>query len=105
LENFYVIFDSYDNTQDNTLQASKTLVYGTRVPDFLLQDNFIPDIDDQQFSLLINESKALAWVELRQMPHSKAEQEIKRQWAAVQKDKSVSGKPVYFDQFPYFGRK
>src|SRR5260370_36072631 len=28
LENFYVIFDSFDNTQDSTLEASKTQCYG-----------------------------------------------------------------------------
>lgn len=105
LENSFVLFDQYDNAQDNTLQSSKTLAYGVKVPEFLLQDNFTPDIDDQQFPLLINEAKALAWFELRQMTHAKAEQEARRQWASVQKDKAVADKPIPFDQFPYFGRK
>lgn len=105
LSNFYVIFNSFDNTQDSTLQASKTQCFGQVVPAFQLVDSFIPDLDAQQFPLLINEAKALAFYELKQQPHAKAEQEVKRQWSAVQKNKSINNKPSYFEQLPNFGRK
>jgi len=39
IENTYVVFDSYDDTQDTTLQASKTLCYGQIVPPFQMTDN------------------------------------------------------------------
>lgn len=104
LENYYVIFDSFDKTQDSTLQASKTMCWGQKVPPFLMEDTFIPDLDDQQFPLLMNEAKALAFYTLKQQPHAKAEQEIKRQWSSVQKTKSITNKPSYFDQLPSFGR-
>lgn len=105
LSNFYVIFDSYDNSQDDTLQASKTQVFGEVVPRFLMEDTFIPDLDAQQFPLLINEAKSLAFYELKQQPHAKAEQEVKRQWSTVQKNKSINNKPEYFNQIADFGRK
>lgn len=105
LKNQYVLFDSYDSDFDTTLQASKTLCFGEVIPDFTLTDNFIPDLDDQLFPLLLNESIAMAFYELKQMPHAKAEQEIKRQWSAVQQNKSISDKPSYFDQLPFFGRQ
>jgi hypothetical protein len=102
--NYYVLFDSYDQTQDSTLQASKTMCWGQMVPDFKLTDTFVPALDDQQFPLLINEAKSLAFMELKQMPHPKADQEIKRGWSYIQKKKSVTNKPTYFDQLPSFGR-
>jgi hypothetical protein len=105
LSNFYVLFDSFDATQDSTLQASKTLAFGQTVPAFQFTDNFIPQMNDQSFSLLINEAKILAFYELKQMPHPIADAEVKRQWAVVQKEKAVSNKPMPFDQFPYMGRK
>lgn len=105
LSNFYVIFNSFDNTQDSTLQGSKTQCFGQVVPIFTLSDSFVPDLDAQQFPLLINEAKALAFYELKQQPHAKAEQEVKRQWSTVQKNKSINNKPSYFDQLPNFGRK
>lgn len=104
LSNYFVFFDSYDNTQDSTLQQVKTLAFGDTVPPFVLSDTFVPDLDDQQFPLLLNEAKSLAFYELKQMPHAKADQEIKRQWTVVQKSKSIANKPGYFDQLSNFGR-
>lgn len=105
ISNSYVIFDTYDSTVDSTLQASKTMCAGQISPSFRMEDDFIPDLDDKEFPLLLNEAKALAFYELKQTPHVKAEQEIKRQWSAVSKNKSVSNKPSYFDQLPNFARR
>lgn len=104
ISNYQVVFDTFDNTQDSTLQASKTMCWGQMVTPFEMNDNFIPDLDDGQFPLLLNEAKALAYYELKQTPHAKAEQEVKRQWSQVQKNKSISGKPTYFNQLADFGR-
>jgi hypothetical protein len=100
----YILFDSYDNKVDSTLQASKCMAYGQMVPTWQFTDTFIPLIDEVSVPLLLNEAKSLAFFELKQMPHTKAEQEAKRQWSSVQRDKSKSDKPSYFDQFPNFGR-
>lgn len=100
-----VIFNSYNSTVDSTLQSSKTLAEAQVIPTFTLSDSFTPDLDDAQFPLLLNEAKALAFMELKQMPNAKAEQEAKRQWSSVQRDKAVVNRPTYFDQFPNFGRK
>lgn len=105
IENQYFLFDTFDSTQDATLQASKTMCYGEMIPQFLLQDSFIPQIDDYNFQLLIAEAKELAFLELKQMDHPKAAQETKRQWSRLQKDKSVTNKPTYFNQLPNFGRR
>lgn len=104
LENYYVIFDTFDADFDSTLQASKTLIYGQKVTPFTMDDTFSPDIDENDFPLLINEAKALAFFELKQIPHVKAEQEVKRQWNQVQKNKAVSNKPSHFDALANYGR-
>lgn len=104
ISNNWVVFDAYDITQDSTLQASKTEAFGQVVPPFKLTDSFIPTLDDQQFPLLLNESKSLAFYELKQMAHQKADQEIQRQWTVTQKNKSKSNKPSYFDQLDDYGR-
>src|SRR6266566_2298068 len=104
LSDHYVIFDSYDNTQDSTLQASKTMAFGEIIPHWQMVDTFVPNIDESTVPLLLNESKSLAFFELKQTPHSKAEQEAKRAWSSVQRDKSLINRPTYFDQLPNFGR-
>lgn len=103
--NYYVIFDGYDASQDDTLQSSKTMAWGQVAPAFKMEDNFIPRMDDKQFPLLLNEAKSLAFYELKQTMHQKAEQEAKRQWGSIQKNKSIDNKPSYFDQLPDFGRQ
>lgn len=105
LSDYYVIFDGYDSTLDSTLQSSKTMAEGTVVPVWSNDDDFIPNIDESQVPLLLNEAKSLAFFELKQSPHPKAEQEVRRQWSSVQRDKSIIERPTYFDALPNFGRR
>lgn len=105
ISNLYVIFDSFDNTQDSTLQGSKTMAWGRIIPHFSLVDNFIPDLAEEQFQLLVNESTALAFYELKQQPHQLAMQEANRGWSTVQKNKAVINRPTYFNELPNFGRR
>lgn len=102
---YYVLFDGFDATVDNTLQTSKSMAWGQITPVWQNTDNFYPSIDDEQVPLLLNEAKSLAFFELKQSPHPKAEQEAKRQWSSVQRDKSIINRPTYFDQLPDFGRR
>ena len=100
-----LIFDSYDNTVDATLQKSKTRAYGRLSIPFTMSDTFTPDLDEAQFALLLNEAKALAWAELKQSPHPKAELNARRAWTNLQKHKNSTEVQSDFDQLSYFGRK
>lgn len=102
-KDYQLIFDSFDVSIDTTLQESKTLAYGLSIPTFQMEDNFIPDLDDTQFPLLLNEAKSLAFLELKQMNHEAAILESRRQWRTLQRTKDLV-KPNYLDQLPNFGR-
>lgn len=104
ISNGLIVFDSFNQAVDSTLQASKTMAWGSMNPTFELEDTFIPNLADEQFQLLVNEATALAFYELKQQPHQLAMQESKRGWTAVQKDKAVINRPTYFDELPNFGR-
>lgn len=104
ISNYYIIFDSFNEVLDSTLQGSKTMGWGRVIPIFDMVDAFIPDLAEEQFQLLLNESTSLAFFELKQQPHQLAAQEAKRGWSSVQKNKSIDHKPSYFDQLPNFGR-
>lgn len=103
-KDYYIIFDSFDATVDSTLQSSKTMCRGQFSPSWSMVDDFVPELDVGQFPLLLNEAKSLAFLELKQMAHPKAEQESKRQWNSLQKTKSLAEVPSHFDQLPDFGR-
>lgn len=83
-----IFFDSYDSAVDSVLQSSKTLGYGLKVTDFTKSDDFTPELQPQQFALLLNEAKSLAWAELKQAGHEKAEQFARRNWRHLQKTRT-----------------
>jgi hypothetical protein len=82
-----LIFDSFDSGVDSTLQSSKFIVWAIQSPVFTLSDVFIPDIDENLFPLLLNESKSVAYIELNQRANPKAEQVALRQKIRWQSDR------------------
>lgn len=105
VDDHYIVFDSYDNTVDTTLQTAKTKVFALTVPTFVLVDTTIPDLDDVQFPLLLSEATSVAFVDLKQMPNQKAEQESRRNWISLQRTKALKKVPSAFDELPNFGRR
>lgn len=100
-----ILFDSYDNTEDSTLQKSKTMCLGSVYPAWSMTDTFYPDIDPTQFSLLINRAKTRAFKELKQQDNQESAGESRRQRIIVQKRKrKTPDKPEVLKQVR-FGRK
>jgi hypothetical protein len=89
-----LVFDSYDVGIDSTLQSSKVQARAYVIPVFEMEDDFIPDLPEEAFSALLEESKSKAMFKLKQMNDIKAEQESGRQqrwlsrksWRAHEKD-------------------
>lgn len=99
-----VIFDSYDSTLEATLQKSKTLAYGLKVVPWEETDTFIPDLDEAQFALLLNEAKSLAFAELKQTQHTTADRNSRRGWTQLQQQKTKIPSLTDFDKLPNFSR-
>lgn len=109
LDDTTLMFDAYDSVVDTTLQSSKTLCYGFKTTNFTRSDDFVPELLPQQFQLLINEAKSLAWAELKQVPHQKAEQSARRNWRHLQRSRmsvpdSTDNRPN-FNKLPNFSRR
>ncbi len=100
-----VLFNSYDSDEDTNLQKTKTMCYGLSNPTFTLSDSFTPDLDARQFPLLVNEAKALAFAELKQVPHERAERNARRLWVSAQRTKRGVFKRKELDFLPNYGRK
>lgn len=102
-----LIFDSYDSSIDTYLRKTKTLAYGTTVPSFTMSDSFTPELDAKQFTILFNEAKALAWAEVKQAQHPKAERNARRGWITSQKTKYAVQDRGYRNRqrLPNYGRK
>lgn len=100
-----LLFDGFDSAVDTTLAAAKTWCWGQKYIDWSMENAFVPDLTESQQQLLLNEAKSLAWVEMKQTGHSKAEQSARRLWRNSQRSKYTTDAESDFDKLPYFGRK
>ena len=55
-DDIHVVFDSYDNTVENTLQESKVRAFGQTIPTWSMTDDFIPDLPAKHFPQLLAEA-------------------------------------------------
>lgn len=70
----YLCFNSYLASTDTTLQTSKTLVIGTRIPSFVITNDAVPDMDDVIFPYYLAEVKSRCLSLLKGGPDAKVEQ-------------------------------
>lgn len=61
----YVVFDSYDGDFEDTIQGIHVVVYGHVMPEFRLEDDFVPALSTQQFPVLLSRAKVAAAKELK----------------------------------------
>jgi len=105
VDDYTLLFDSYDSEVDSTLQSSKTLAFGRVAPTYTLGNNEVPDLDDNQFTLLLNEAISLAWAELKQAQNGKTEREARHGWVSLQTQQNRARKDPFYDTLPNYGRK
>lgn len=85
-DDYTLLFDSYDATVDSTLQKNKTICYGLKAPSaFSMTNTWEPDLDEINKQILFQEAKALAFAELKQMTHAKAERSARDQKIHLQR--------------------
>lgn len=90
VDDYTLLFDSYDADLDTTLTKAKTRCCGTMIPVFTMTDNFTPEFNAQQFSYYINRAKVRAFAELKQTPNAEAAGEARNQKIIMQKRKRTS---------------
>lgn len=96
-----LVFDSYDEEVDTTLQKSKVQAMAYVIPTWSPTDDFTPDLPEHAFTALVEEAKSKAALRLAQKADEKAEQEAGRQnrWLARQARRINGG-----IQYPDYGR-
>lgn len=74
----YVIFDGINLATETTLHSSNSSIYVVKAPTWTHSDTFVPDLPDKFFPTLLAESKAQAFLELKQMSNQREEQKARR---------------------------
>lgn len=99
-----LLFDSFDNTVDSTLQSSKAMLTVYTAPSFDLVDTFIPDLPAKNFPELLAEFKSTVFIEIAQEANPKQEQTARRHrsWAGIEKHRA---RKEGFRHASHYGRK
>lgn len=105
-DNSYIYFNSYDASEDSTLQQSKTTCWGQFTPNFVLaDDSYPPFISVDKYPGLLAEAKATAFTYLKQVSSSKDEQRSRRQRVRQQNDQWRANQNNPTSKGPNYGRK
>lgn len=106
VDDFTLLFDGYDSDVDTTnLLKSKTMCHGILYPEFLLEDDFVPDFDPNQFSYYVNRCNVKAWAELKDTANQEAAGEARRQKVVSQKNNRDMPKEPFIFSLPRYGRR
>ena len=99
----WIVCDSYDSTNDDTLQSQKTLAMVSKEPTWTPKDDFIPDMPTKAFPLLLAEATKVAFITLKQTSNPAEEERARRQrtWMAGEKHRTRN-KGI---RYPDYGRK
>ena len=100
-DDYHIVMDAYDATEESTLQQSKTRAYGTVYPTFSQTDNFEPDLDDTMLPLLLAEAKSTCFSLFKSGSDPKVEQAARRLKSYVQNDMYRTKRE---NKRPHYGR-
>ena len=99
----YVVFDAFDNSEEDTVTASRVTAYGYVEPVFELSDKYVPDLPVKAFPYLLSEAKSVAFNQIKQAANQKEEQRSKRQRRWLAREKFVTDGGIKFRN--NFGRR
>lgn len=100
-----IIFDSYDQAVDSTIQETKQQVHATKSTTFTLADTYVPEIPEVAFPWLLAEAKSVAFIEMAQEGNSKAEQQSRRQQQWLSRNNRRAGRSYSLAKFGRTSKK
>lgn len=98
----HIIMDGYRSDIESTLLGSKTRGIATTFPEFVVTDDYVPDIDENMFPYLLREATSMFFDVYKGAISVKIEQAAKRHKNYSQNDKMRIGRK---DKLRDYGRR
>lgn len=99
-----IVFSSYDNTINTTVEPSRVSVYGEVIPAFTLADSFVPDLPTQYVPLMQSMLNKAAMEYYKQAASQTDQERITRQTGQLRREATKTrGSYDYYQN--KFGRK
>lgn len=74
----YLVMDSRNEDEDDTLQTSKCVAYGTVYPDWTSSNDFVPALPAKMFPMYLAEVKSTCFINIKQQANPKEERKSTR---------------------------
>lgn len=103
-DNEHLVFNSYNLDVESTLMGSKTMCWGTKIPDFDLSDNFVPHMDINLFPMLLAEAKATCFVNFKQTSNTNEDRKARRHLIRSQSESYRANQRRPYEQATNYGR-
>lgn len=104
-DNEHIVFNSYNAGVDSTLQESKSLAQGSRLPSFALTDLAVPDLDTVLFPLLLSEAKKACFINFKGVSNANEERRARRQLVRTQNNLWRGNQRKPYNRSPNYGRR
>jgi hypothetical protein len=102
----HLLFDSYESAIDSSLQASKSQAYVEFRPVFEMQDDFIPDLPENMFSLLYSSAENRSFYNSKQRINPLGNRNESRNRTRAQRNKfRQEHDQNKWGSFPDYGRR
>lgn len=88
-----LIFDSYKDSIEATLQKTKTLIYGFNEPDFIMEDSAVIKLDARYFPAFLSACTAAAYANVLNQPNMKEEKILRDQKTFIMHQESTLDTP------------
>lgn len=62
-DDIHVVLDAWNREAEDTIEETNTVAYGVRIPEFKIEDTFVPDLAPQHFSYLLSKAKVMTAME------------------------------------------
>lgn len=98
----FIVMDSYDKTVDSPLQSSKTQAFGKVLPDFQMDNSYIPDLPSKHFPAFMEECKSTAFLRIKEVFDAKSDAHSKKARSFLDRQKRRTHNGV---RYPNYGRK
>lgn len=104
-DNTYIVFDSFNETTDATLQESKSLCEAVKLPELVLADASVPDLDTVLFPLLLAEAKKACFINFKGVSNANEERRARRQLVRTQNNLWRGDQRRPYNRTPDYSRR
>lgn len=104
-DDLVLFFDSFDISEDTTLQQSKTMCWGKKSYSFTMTDSFVPALPVDMFPRLLAEAKNTCFINYKQTANSNEAMKARRQLTRQQNNRYRAGTVRPIDRLPDYGRR